>query len=297
MRKIGLLVLWIFLILMSIEISLRLFGGIYYAIRARTFIKKDSHKFRILCLGESTTFGTGALPGEDFPAQLNKLLEAKYANQYIVYNRGVPGISSSQILFNLRRFISETDPHLVILTCASNDQCYRLNTANTLLISDNSKAPVKYFLFYISRFLWKFRVYRLAVLIKSSMLYRFKEFCGAYINTGPEYCRYKYYEGEAAEFRYLQYKFNMKAITQSIRSEGREIVFTTYLHPACILFFREVSRENEVILCDQVEMLRQRNMSLDPFFSDDGFHLNAKGYGVMAEFLLETLEKNRLIGK
>jgi len=127
------------------------------------------------------------------------------------------------------------------------------------------------------------------------MLRRSKEFCGAYINLGPEASMYKFYKGEAAVMRYLQYKFNMKAITQSIRGEGRKIVYTTYLHPACISSFREVSRENGVILCDQVEMLRQRDIPLESLLSDDGFHPNAQGYRVMAEFLLETLENNQLI--
>ena len=131
MRKIILLLVGILLV---IELSLRLLGNIYWLAYTAKPNRNDKDKVRILCIGESTTFGVGGGISDDYPSQLGQILDAKYPNKFSVYNRGVPGITSSLILLNLKRFLAETNPNLVILLCASNDSSYRLNVTNSLLI-------------------------------------------------------------------------------------------------------------------------------------------------------------------
>ncbi len=47
-----------------------------------------------MCLGESTTF-------EQYPKQLQTILECKYPNKFSVVDCGVPGISIQKILAKL----------------------------------------------------------------------------------------------------------------------------------------------------------------------------------------------------
>ena len=58
--------------------------------------------FRILCLGDSHTYGIGASAEHAWPRQLEGLLNARGGGtQYRVVNGGVPGFNSSQVLLAL----------------------------------------------------------------------------------------------------------------------------------------------------------------------------------------------------
>ncbi|MDA1266742.1 MAG: GDSL-type esterase/lipase family protein, partial [Planctomycetota bacterium] len=73
---------------------------------------------RVLCVGDSCTFGWGAEGAETFPAQLAQRLEG-----YEVINAGVPGYSSYQG----RRFLEiegwDLEPDVVTFTFGYNDAC------------------------------------------------------------------------------------------------------------------------------------------------------------------------------
>jgi len=50
---------------------------------------------RIVCLGDSTTFGTGSNDDETYPAQLQNILRRRYPGRNVeVINAGIPGYSS-----------------------------------------------------------------------------------------------------------------------------------------------------------------------------------------------------------
>jgi hypothetical protein len=52
---------------------------------------------RVLCLGDSHTFGGGVRPEESYPAQLQMFLDLAAPGAYSVVNRGVPAFNSSQV--------------------------------------------------------------------------------------------------------------------------------------------------------------------------------------------------------
>jgi len=52
---------------------------------------------RVLCLGDSATFGTGSNDDETYPAQLKKILKRRHPGRNVeVINAGIPGYSSMQ---------------------------------------------------------------------------------------------------------------------------------------------------------------------------------------------------------
>jgi len=76
---------------------------------------------RVVCLGESTTFGTDV--DTNYPAYLRKILESQSSGfkGYEVVNAGVPGWVSDQIALRVEHQIAAFRPDAVILYAGGND--------------------------------------------------------------------------------------------------------------------------------------------------------------------------------
>ena len=83
---------------------------------------KPAGVYRILAVGDSCTFGSGAAQAETYPAHLEGLLKARRPEQqWEVINAGVPGFSSFQALRYLEREGFDLEPDAVLLASAIND--------------------------------------------------------------------------------------------------------------------------------------------------------------------------------
>ncbi len=78
-------------------------------------------RFRILALGDSTTFGLGVDDDQTWPAVLERLLRGKSGGPVEVINAGVPGYSAFQGMRYLRERGLSLDPDLVLATFGFND--------------------------------------------------------------------------------------------------------------------------------------------------------------------------------
>jgi hypothetical protein len=75
-------------------------------------LKKNS--FRILCLGDSFTFGTGTNDDDAYPAEMERLLQSHYRFLDVqVLNAGVPGYGTDEELEFLKKFGAHLKPNLV----------------------------------------------------------------------------------------------------------------------------------------------------------------------------------------
>jgi lysophospholipase L1-like esterase len=76
---------------------------------------------RIVCLGESTTFGSTDVV--NYPAALHRILEADAIGyrQYEVINAGVPGWMSDQVALRVKHQIARFAPDVVVLYVGWND--------------------------------------------------------------------------------------------------------------------------------------------------------------------------------
>lgn len=84
---------------------------------------KQANEFRILCLGESSTFGAMVSDEETYAARLEELLNRDRSDRnYRVINAGVSGYTSFQSLKYLERRGLELKPDLVLFYHEINDQ-------------------------------------------------------------------------------------------------------------------------------------------------------------------------------
>ncbi len=82
---------------------------------------KDKALIRILCLGDSWTFGYGASPGYSYPAKLQVILDKESPDKYKVYNCGIPGCTSTTLLRYFPKFMEKYEPNIVIILVGLND--------------------------------------------------------------------------------------------------------------------------------------------------------------------------------
>ena len=123
-QKILLILLGLVILPFLLEAGLLTSSFIYYRLATKTGRKTvtNEHDYiRILCLGDSFCFGLGAPFGSGFPEQLQKLLDKNYKGKFVVYNKGIPGRTSSQVLRNLEKNIKEYKPALIALIVGVDD--------------------------------------------------------------------------------------------------------------------------------------------------------------------------------
>src|SRR5262249_9907780 len=79
--------------------------------------------YRILCIGDSSTYGLGASDRErqSYPSQLQRILSGANASRVQVVNLGLPGINSSQALLVLESNLDRYRPSLVLACAGVND--------------------------------------------------------------------------------------------------------------------------------------------------------------------------------
>ena len=83
---------------------------------------KPDGEFRIICVGDSNTYGAGVRRDEAYPARLKAILNHGSSRDSIeVINLGVPGTNSAQLANRLAEYVDVYEPDLVIVLIGVND--------------------------------------------------------------------------------------------------------------------------------------------------------------------------------
>lgn len=97
-------------------------------------IDRRPNMLRIVCFGDSSTFGIGNRMIDTWPSQLQQRIQgSSWASRYTtieVINAGVPGYSSFQGLQHLRQEIGRLNPDIVLASYANNDFWHWDNTTD-----------------------------------------------------------------------------------------------------------------------------------------------------------------------
>ncbi len=93
-------------------------------------LEKPDNTFRIVCFGDSSTFGIGAKMEDTWPSQLQNMFENENTSSAFtgrdqmrveVINAGVPGYSSHQGLQHMKQQLQRLQPDVVLASYANND--------------------------------------------------------------------------------------------------------------------------------------------------------------------------------
>jgi lysophospholipase L1-like esterase len=97
--------------------------------RGRETAWRPTAAHRILCIGDSHTYGA-LVPAEDsYPGQLQHLLDEHAPGAYSVVNLGIPGMNTAQVLDRLHAVLGREHPDIVVVWCGVNDAWNRTESA------------------------------------------------------------------------------------------------------------------------------------------------------------------------
>ena len=106
------------------ELALRTGGWMYARWRLPAPVTRRSGQVRILCIGDSFTFGIGAPKGMSYPEQLQRRFDSDFPGEVAVVNGGVPGSNSTAVYNRLRRDFDLDHPDIVVVMDGANDNTY-----------------------------------------------------------------------------------------------------------------------------------------------------------------------------
>jgi lysophospholipase L1-like esterase len=84
-------------------------------------LQKPPDTIRVVCFGDSSTFGIGTRMEDTWPALLEVYLNESSEQKFQVINAGVPGYTSHQGLQHMRQELDRLNPDVVFASYANND--------------------------------------------------------------------------------------------------------------------------------------------------------------------------------
>lgn len=84
-------------------------------------VREASHRQRILCFGDSSTFAFGVGFDDAWPNQLQELFDDRQPGSVEVLNAGIPGQTTYQGCKRLKRDLVKWKPHIAFITFGNND--------------------------------------------------------------------------------------------------------------------------------------------------------------------------------
>jgi lysophospholipase L1-like esterase len=254
----------------------------------------DPAAYRILCLGDSSTYGQGASNPARFsyPRQLERILrEANPEKRIQVFNLGLPGINSSQARTRLAFFLPKISPHLVLVCVGINDAW---NLEQSRLLDEYRARGIRHVALKIRSLLARlksFRFLRLVMLSRDRPGYRepVPEFNARTVKRNQAALP------DAAEFRRALSRTlerNFLEMNRDVLESGARIFFLEYhapgwRHPETIIheLYRSLGLEYLPVLETFLELDRRGY----PVRAQDTWHPNDRGYRVLARIVSTEL--------
>jgi lysophospholipase L1-like esterase len=138
-----------------------------YGFRDREFpLVPSPSTLRVLCLGDSLTFGDGVAVEDTYPKQLEKFLNGNKRDSYEVINTGVAGYDTWQEAAFLRMRGLQFRPSIVVLGFYSNDIVPKPSVVRTAISDGGSLKRVGLSSWFSDRMVHWLKRGRLLLLLK-----------------------------------------------------------------------------------------------------------------------------------
>jgi len=251
-------------------------------------VEKAKGNVRIICLGDSSTFGIKIKARDTYPKRLEYMLNSEGAGHYEVMNTGCAGYTS----FVARKMLEEKglmdySPDIVTLYSGFLD-AYEWHG-----LSDNDSYKLR----MLNKKLSKIKVYALLrKIIVTPMLLRYNltEKIGKLrVRASPE-----------------ELAGNLKAINSLLKKNKAHLILMTYPIEAETFpedqhlsldrlrryndIIRRVSRQEDIILLDLEKIFKEKHANATALFLDY-CHPSYYGHTVIAEEIYRTIRENGLV--
>jgi len=241
--KASALFLGIIFTLLILEVSLRIFGYIY-TIPKSNLLKINKNNYTILCIGDSFTYGIGGSKDNDYPSQLEKMLNSKTNRIFKVYNRGIPNNNTTRILSKLENQINLLKPDLIIFLAGGANERDFWGYGSS-----------------IGKILYNFKVIKLIKLLNLNLKDKFIESKNEESNYNQEI------------INEMIYAKNKRAVTENIESPGyKSALFKT------LEILRKKSKTSENCYNIGIFYLRKSNYNIAIYYFNKGILLSKNNY-------------------
>jgi lysophospholipase L1-like esterase len=251
---------------------------------------------RVLCLGDSNTYGLGLEPQESYPAQLEALWAERVGSPRLeVYNLGFPGTNSSRLVRDLPDLLDRLAPDVILLMVGVNDYWTR-----ELAVEEPGDASVWQQMARHSRVRRLYWLLRARLEPPPSFTRDPRPFPAEgprRMAVGGRSFDVDFERAEPGEHgNSASLRANLLRLVELGRERGAEVVLISY--PAWSSFYPHASRviqraaalaKTPFVDVATVFHSRCREQTCPELLFADG-HPNAAGYGVVAETLVQELD-------
>jgi len=278
-----------------------------YGLRDREFTLKPDHgRFRILCLGDSLTFGNGVDSSSTYPKQLEALLNSSGQQGYEVINAGVPGYDLWQEAAYLKQYGLQFSPKLVIIGFYANDIVPKPKAIYQTIDEVSGfmrKKGVEGLFSYETIHLFKRS--RLLLLLRD----RYQKLMNG-ITPPPEYLHqtalltgrvdrfvedgWREVEASLLEMTKLARQHNFALLI--VIFPMPEQVIRIYPHAHYPAKLKEIAESNRIPYIDLMPLFLERFNGFGSLFIDWDGHPNAQAYKIAAEAIYHILFEKNIVG-
>jgi lysophospholipase L1-like esterase len=269
--------------------------------RTREFSPKKKGTFRVVTLGDSSTFGWGVDPEDTWQYLLEKRLKPKYGAAE-VFNLGLSGHSTRHGLGVLRHYAWKLDPDLIIISYGANDARFVIRPAEAVLGMDDT---------WLGGIRWTLLKFRTVQWMRKLIFSAYDPFKEATPKEGapkgslvPSVSR----DG---------YKSNLKIMIEEARAKGAAVVLMGVCSPETyVSAMREIASQENVPFVDARRLFLERLSALKEgilyskelasykkiygenaflknwwlYVTTDGCHPNRVGTEILAGALADAIE-------
>ena len=277
--------------LILVEINLQIMMPIYDSKRLHNKQAGDKKIFRIYCFGDSFTFGDGASPKDSYPRQLERILDARSGMDYEVYNLGVPGANSSQVLKYVHKILSRfRSPDLIIIRVGVND-CWNFFDHNFLSMDREKKIDKLRPLFFLSKLKLYYLAKEAAAILKTDT---------GYVPFGRDEDNPQYKKMDDVKFKEIA-EFNLEEMVKFAQLRNIPLILQNY--PGGDIYgpttISGIADRYSVPMVDVSSAFKEkmnyvkREDIFAPYWGAS--HPNASGYQIMTEEIYRVMVREGLV--